>query len=475
MSFENSFLVYNEHGMSRTDRDRRDRKRRRRAESSEGHRIETDAKKDNPRRRLYRDRSPDADKVSNPECDNYSIEEWAYYQNLSRSERKDIAAAEKRISAETACATSVPVRFRILMSPHIPSDVKAIALQRYASSSGMFGSESGKIHTWLEQLYRLPFGKRIPVGPPSDNSEAVAGYLRNVRQTMDQFVYGHDQVKNEIVNFVAQKIANPASKGKVLCLSGPPGIAKTHLIKHGVSRALGLPFSLIALGGANDGTYLDGHVYTYEGSRPGIIVKELMRANCNNPVIFFDELDKISKSTHRSGDEITNILLHVTDPTQNEVFRDKYFSEIPVDLSNAFIMFSCNDPDCINSVLKDRLTILHMKPYDVQQKIHICKSHLLPDITTQFNWPSDGIDLSDAAIKSIIDAIPAEDGVRTLKKTLHATLAEWMTKMMLDGKNIVQDCLPISIDETFVRTHMPSSYGKESAMDIPISVKMMYL
>ena len=157
---------------------------------------------------------------------------------------------------------------------------------------------------------------------------------------MDGAIFGHDDAKKKILQIVAQSIVNPSGAGNVIAIQGPPGNGKTSLVKEGICKALGRPFAFIPLGGATDACFLEGHDYTYEGSNWGKIVDVLVNSKCMNPVIYFDELDKVSQTA--KGEEITNILMHITDATQNNHFNDKYFSGIDFDLSKALFIFSFN-------------------------------------------------------------------------------------------------------------------------------------
>ena len=138
-----------------------------------------------------------------------------------------------------------------------------------------------------------------------------------------------------------RRVTNPEAIGTAIAIKGPPGTGKTTLIKNGISKILGREFAFIALGGATDSSFLEGHSITYEGSTWGKIVDILIQCRSMNPVIYFDELDKISETP--KGDEITGILTHLTDVTQNDKFHDKFFSEIDFDLSKCLFIFSYND------------------------------------------------------------------------------------------------------------------------------------
>ena len=137
---------------------------------------------------------------------------------------------------------------------------------------------------------------------------------------MNRVIYGQDETKDVIIQIISKMITNPQKSGNVFAVYGPPGVGKTTIIKEGMSQALGLPFAFISLGGATDSSYLDGHGYTYEGSIPGKIVDLLKKSKCMNPIFYFDELDKVSDT--RKGEEIANLLIHLTDPSQNNMFQD---------------------------------------------------------------------------------------------------------------------------------------------------------
>merc|ERR1719262_1230068 len=164
------------------------------------------------------------------------------------------------------------------------------------------------------------------------------------------------------------------SKSLVLGIQGPPGNGKTTLCRKGIAEALGRPFVQLSLGGATDASVLEGHSYTYVGSAWGRVVGLLMEAQCMNPVIFFDELDKVSDTPR--GEEITGVLTHLTDHSQNMTFNDRYFEGIPLDLSQALFVFSFNDESRLNHVLKDRLTLIHTEGFDQSAKFQISREFL---------------------------------------------------------------------------------------------------
>jgi len=225
----------------------------------------------------------------------------------------------------------------------------------------------------------------------------------------------------------------------------------TSLVKEGIAKAMNKPFVFISLGGATDSSFLEGHSYTYEGSIYGRIAHSIISSKCMDPIIYFDELDKISK-THK-GDEITNLLIHLTDPVQNSHFRDKYFHGIEFDLSKVTFIFSYNDPSLIDRVLMDRITQVETKYLLMNQKIHIAQNYLIPDIMKEIGFEKNAIKISDDIIKHLIDKYTNEGGVRKLKSLLYNIAREInisnLTKTKLDDKHIT---FPYEVSKINIKT-----------------------
>jgi hypothetical protein len=263
-------------------------------------------------------------------------------------------------------STTEPMLFQILNTP-VSLCQKNIMLKTY---TGLILSRTPekKLKTWFEALMTIPFGKFKGINLKEIKSKKVKNFLDNLQTVMDQAVYGHDEAKRHILQMMGQQVRNPNSKGNMLGIWGPPGNGKTTIIKEGIAKAMDKPFIFISLGGATDSSFLEGHSYTYEGSIYGRIADGLITSKCMDPIIYFDELDKISKTP--KGDEISNILVHLTDPVQNTHFRDKYFHGIDIDLSKATMIFSFNDPYNVNPILMDRITTVETKYLLLPQKIY---------------------------------------------------------------------------------------------------------
>jgi len=201
------------------------------------------------------------------------------------------------------------------------------------------------------------------------------------------------------------------------------GNGKTTLVKEGIAKALGLPFAFIALGGATDASYFDGHNFTYEGSRHGRIVDILIQSKCMNPIIYFDELDKISETNR--GTEIVHLLTHLTDATQNMNFNDNYFTGVDFDLSKAMFIFSFNDESKVDPILKDRMNVINTDGFSTKEKRKIANKYLLPSIFKEYGIPPEDIIFNDEVITNIIENYTnSEKGVRNLKRCLQTIISK---------------------------------------------------
>ncbi len=390
--------------------------------------------------------------IKNPELKYYDEEEKKFYNKLDDEKKNFIAGLE--ILMNDMNKNDIPIRFKILFSK-IDDSVKAIAIKklRYLYDIDTSSTEYYKITNWIELLCKLPIGKYISL--PIDNNSSVndiRDFIRNIKQKLDDKVYGHRDAKDHIIRLIAQWISNPNSKGMIIGIHGSPGTGKTHLVRRGICEALGLPFAFLSLGGASDGSFLEGHSYTYEGSTHGRICDILMKAGCMNPVLYFDELDKVSTSYR--GEEVSNILIHLTDHTQNDKFADRYFTDIEFDLSRCLMIFSYNDPELVNPILKDRMIKIHTDGYKIDDKLVIAKDFLLPDICSQFKIKPNDIVLKDEQMKYIINnKIEMEDGVRNLKRALECIVSNLNLNLLMSPE---ENQLPIEITETVINTFVKS-------------------
>jgi ATP-dependent Lon protease len=318
----------------------------------------------------------------------------------------------------------VPVMFRLLESS-IPIRFKMVA---YKKILALETDVTGKLRQWVDSFLRIPFQPSIPF-PVPDKCDV---FMKECESIMDQCTFGMKDAKHQFLQLIGKWLVNPESMGNAIALKGPMGTGKTTLIKHGISKILNRPFAFIPLGGASDGSFLEGHSYTYEGSTYGKIVDILIQTKSSNPVIFFDELDKVSQS--EKGNEIIGILTHLTDTTQNSQFHDKYFSELDFDLSKCLFVFSYNDEQLVNPILKDRMVTIDIKGYDTSEKMVIARDYLIPEISREYRMPY--IEWTDDLIVYLIHRSEKESGVRNLKRTLEKVYSQFNLLRMMEKKEV---------------------------------------
>jgi ATP-dependent Lon protease len=310
----------------------------------------------------------------------------------------------------------------LLLDSEIPAKYKAAVMQKVNILKSMepSNSEYYKLKTWVEAFMRIPFGVQKSLSVcMTDGIDKCHAFMESAKTTLDECVYGLDNAKMQIMQMMGQWITNPDAMGTAIAIKGPPGTGKTSLVKDGISKILGREFAFIALGGTGDASFLEGHSYTYEGSLWGKVVQILMDSKCMNPVIYFDELDKVSETSR--GEEIIGILTHLTDTSQNTQFHDKYFAEIDFDLSRCLFIFSYNNEAKVNPILRDRMYRIETKGYDVKQKMKIARDFLLPKIREQVRFDKDDVVIPDETLQYIISSeylTHSEEGVRNLKRCL---------------------------------------------------------
>ena len=352
-----------------------------------------------------------------------------YFNNLDKDKQDDALKNLNEISHVNY--DNIPYVFRILQSPLNNNTKKNIISKILQASNSIM--DSGKAKRWVDDVMKLPFGiyKGLDLDTIKNKPAKAKEFLNKLTTNMDEAVYGHDDAKKQIVRIMGQMIRNPECKGNVIGLYGCPGNGKTSLIKEGIAKAMDKPFIFISLGGATDSSFLDGHSYTYEGSIYGRIAQALIDAKCMNPIIYFDELDKVSRC--HKGDEIINMLIHLVDPAQNQLFRDKYFYNVDIDLSKVTFIFSFNDPSEVNYILRDRITMIGTKYLTNAMKLHIGTNYLLPNILKDVGITD--ITIPEDIMTDIINTYTDEGGVRKLKKQLYKIVRE-INHLSLTSKTI---------------------------------------
>ena len=381
-----------------------------------------------------------------------TMNDFKFFKGMELEQQKLILTKLKEVNSFVKI--DKPYRMALLESD-IPVEFKANALKKINTLEYMDpgSGEYYKIKQWVDTFMRIPFSthQNLPISI-KDGPEVCQEFIENAKKTLDEAVYGLNDAKMQILQMVGQWISNPDSLGTAIAVKGPPGTGKTTLIKEGVSKILNRPFAFLALGGATDSSFLEGHSYTYEGSSWGKIVDIILNCKCMNPVIYFDELDKISDTP--KGEEIVGILTHLTDTTQNDKFHDKYFSNIDFDLSKAMFIFSYNEENKVNPILKDRMYRIKTDGYKNEDKCVIARDYLIPKIEKNVNFEKGQIIIPDETVRHIADTLTdKEKGVRNLKRCLEIIYTKLnLYRLMKEGSTLFNKEETIKVEFPFTVT-----------------------
>ena len=380
------------------------------------------------------------------------LNDHVYFKKLDIDHQKRLLQEVKEINS--IVEDEKPYRISLLES-EIPSHFKACAFKKINSLRYMEpgGGEYYKMKNWIDTFMKIPFNKykNLPV-TAEDGVEKCHEFMENAKNILDSAVYGLNDAKMQIMQLMGQLLTNPTATGTTIAIQGPMGTGKTTMVKEGISKILQRDFAFIALGGATDSSYLEGHSYTYEGSTWGQIVNILVKSQSMNPVIYFDELDKVSDTP--KGEEIIGILTHLTDTSQNSQFNDKYFSEIDFDLSKCLFIFSYNDITKVNPILRDRMYTIQTKGYDQKEKIIISRNHILPFIREQVKFQESDIIINDDVLGYIIENhTHAEQGMRNLKRCLEIIYSKLnLYRLMKPDTNLFEQEMSIKVEFPFTVT-----------------------
>jgi ATP-dependent Lon protease len=342
---------------------------------------------------------------------------------MSEQQYKDFEKKELLLSTINE---KMPIKYRILSSCTSDQNIRTM-YKKYKQLCNLTcnSSEYPKLKKWIECALDIPSNiKPLAINHTSSNKK-ISQYLLKIKNKLDSNIYGLTSVKEQLLFILNNKITNNKLKGSSMAITGPPGTAKTSIIQS-IATAMDLPMVQISLGGAKDASFLTGHSYTYEGSAPGVIVDSLKRLDCKNGIIYFDEFDKISDTP--KGSEVSKSLLHITDFTQNDKFKDKYLSnDIEIDLSHIWFIYSLNDKNALNSTLRDRIPILEIPGYTKKEKYEIAVNHLIPKILQNFNFNIDPPDVifTDKILTSLISitdskSVKDKTGKSGVRQLIHA-------------------------------------------------------
>lgn len=396
-------------------------------------------------------------------------EEDDFYKKQTPEKRKELLDTMNRVANLSLNEGDIPNKFKVLQLPisdYMKSNVikKMNALAEMGTDNG----ESYKLRTWLDAFLRIPFGKSVPLPVKmTDGQLQCTQFMSNARKVMDDEIYGMIPAKTQIMQVIAQWIVNPESVGNVIALQGPMGVGKTSFARNAIAKVLKRPFEFFSLGGSSDISNFVGHSYTYEGSMWGRIVDSLMHANTMNPVMYFDELDKVSGTAQ--GEEIVNMMIHLTDRSQNTQFHDRYFSGVELDVSQCLFVFSFNDIEKVHPILRDRMTIIHCDGYKEDDKQVILKNHIWPQVISRLRFADSDIVLKDDAAKFLISEFSsAEKGVRNLIRSTESMMTRLnmlrvaSSETMKDYGFYMEVSNPCIIDEAVVKKLLFDYNKKES-------------
>ena len=325
----------------------------------------------------------------------------------------------------------VPIKSKIL-ELDTTMENKLYMFKHYANMKSLDESstEYYKNKTWLDNALSIPFNKyatfidntvmstvasTIASTVASTNKQIIGDLLKSIHQSLDQHVYGLENVKQEIMNFVMKMIVQnkTTNSSNVIGLYGKAGIGKTRIVK-GLSQILKIPLKTIPLGGSKDCSFLSGHSFVYVESRAGKVMNSIIESKVMNPILFFDELDKVSKSEF--GHDIYSFLIHLTDPSQNNQFHDHYFTGLNIDLSKCFFIFAMNDLSEIDPILLDRMHLIHIPSPTDAEKYHIIKDYIFKEHIQNLNIQCT---MSDETIHHIIKLTEQNNNTSGLRYAKH--------------------------------------------------------
>jgi ATP-dependent Lon protease len=347
--------------------------------------------------------------------------------NLSNEEKNKLRIEYKKI--EKIQKNKIPDKLKVLQLD-IPIEVKVEILDKM-SLLDLSPHDDAKTRDWIRQVMKIPFGKFCKNPITKISNENVNSFLLTFHDTLNKAIYGQKKVKESLIEIITKWATNNSNKGQCIAIHGPAGVGKTTIIREGLSKALNRQFCSFSLAGVSDENYLTGFPFTYEGATCGRFAKMLIDTKCMNPIIFMDELDKVDTKRSMS---IYNKLVEITDFSQNHEIEDHYFgSNIKLDMSKCIFVFSLNDINLVDPILRDRLEVITVDGFDNKQKLNIAKDFIIPKELKQYEKK---YKFTDEIIKYIIQKVKEEKGVRNLKRAIEKILRKLNVLQYYNNENI---------------------------------------
>lgn len=399
--------------------------------------------------------------------------------NMKKYEDPQLLKLEQDIQKATMSAEYADSYKKRILKSDMPMHNKIIAykkleiMETYEDSDS---SEYSKYKAWMDTLLSIPFGKYIETPSSASDTHTSQQFIRGVRSVLDEKLSFLEQPKDQIINIVTQMIRNPGFSMNALGIYGPRGLGKTSIVKS-IAEALGRPYRTISLGGESDASLLTGHGFTYVGSMPGRLIDILRETKCMNPIIMFDELDKVSQTHH--GKEIIGNLIHLTDTTTNHKYNyDRYFSGIEFDLSKVLFIFTYNDPNKVDKILADRLFKIKVDNYSFLEKLEITKKHLINNVLEQYKFTHDDVTFTEDSINYIVKTSQSDEGMRDIKRKVELIVSRINTLLLTDpNDNIIKlkykslynnyKQLPVIVEKEHVDVLLSESFSNDNGDKAP--------
>ncbi|MEO1171816.1 MAG: endopeptidase La, partial [Myxococcota bacterium] len=353
--------------------------------------------------------------------------------------RSQLKAIRKELGEDAESGDEVEQLREKLDAAELPEEAQRVVDRELSrlSSINPAQAEYGVIRNYLELIASLPWSKRAEV---KDDLNAV-------EEQLNADHHGLEKVKKRILEHLAVRKMTGANKGTILCLVGPPGVGKTSL-GQSIADATGRPFVRVALGGVRDEAEVRGHRRTYVGALPGRIIHALRKVEAKNPVLLLDEVDKLGQGWMGSPEAA---LLEVLDPEQNHTFQDHYL-ELPFDLSEVFFLCTANTLETLSAPLRDRLEIVELQGYTMEEKLEIAKTHLVPKRLEDHGLHEGALTITDDALREVVTSYTREAGVRQLNREI-TRLCRAVT-LEIARTNLDEKAPARTLDVNDVATHL---------------------